>query len=137
MAGGMSRAEQRAANRSPFEDRATYRVFIKRVPGGGRIVVLVECEPDGKSGDAIYEVSSASRAKTVVAYEITSPGMMTSAPVNRAAMGLWGFVGTVSGYGANAYFREGGDLRTIVRDFGTLAKRPGLFARLFGWMRKG
>jgi len=120
----------------PFENRATYRVFLKRVPGGGKTVILVEREPEGAGGDAIYEHSSATRVKTVYAYEITSKSAMTSYPVNRAQMGLWGYVGSISGYGANAYFKEGGDLRACVRDFGELAKRPGFFARLFGRFRK-
>ncbi len=120
-----------------FEDRATYRVFLKRSPGGGKTVVLVEAEPEGAGGDAIYEVSSASQAKTILAYEITSKSVMTSYPVNRAMMGLWGYVGKISGYGANAYFKEGGVLKTYVRDFGELAKRPGFLARLFGRGRKG
>ena len=129
-----SRNNQRVG--PPFEDRATYRVFLKRSPGGGKTVVLVEREPEGAGGDAIYEYTSASKAKTVLAYEITSKGIMTSYPVNRAMMGLWGYVGSMSGYGANAYLKEWGDLRTYVKDFGELAKRPGFFARLFGRKRK-
>lgn len=119
----------------PFEDRATYKVFLKKVPGGGKTVVLIECEPEGAGGDAIYEHTSATRVKTVLASEITSPGVCTSAPVNRAMMGLWGFVGTISGYGANAYFREGGDLRVAIREFGQLARRPGLFQRIVQRLR--
>ncbi len=129
-----ARSNQRVG--PPFEDRATYRVFLKRSPGGGKTVVMVEREPEGAGGDAIYEHSSATKVKTVVAYEITSKGVMTSYPVNRAMMGLWGYVGSISGYGANAFFKEGGNLKTCVKDFGLLAKRPGWFARLFGRARK-
>lgn len=118
----------------PFENRATYRVFLKRSPGGGKTVVMVEREPEGAGGDGLYAHTTNTRVKTVLAFEITSKGMMTSYPVNRAQMGLWGHAGSISGYGANAYFKEGGDLKTYIRDFGQLATRPGLLARLFGWL---
>jgi hypothetical protein len=42
----------------------------------------------------------------VEAWEINSPGVATSGPVNRAQMGLWGYVGTISGYGREPVFSE-------------------------------
>ncbi len=132
-AGRPSRASRRAPD--PFNPRATYQVFLKRHPGGGRTVVFVECDAEGFGGDAIYEVSASSQAKVVEAWEITSPGVATSGPVNRAQMGLWGYVGKISGYGANQYFREGGDLKRILKEYGEAdrQRRPGWLARV--WRR--
>lgn len=118
----------------PFDPRSTYRVFRKRAAGGGRTTILVECDPEGAGGDGLYEHSTATREKRVVAWEITSPGLATSYPINRAAMGLWGFVGTISGYGANAFFLEGGNLLKYVREFGACATRPSLIKRLWNWL---
>ncbi len=116
-----------------FNKFTQYNVFIKRVAGGGKIVALVEAEVKGAS-DYIYHYSTASAEKKVLVYEITSPGMMSSYWMNRAMLGKMGYVGIISGYGANAFFRMGGDLRKYIRDYGKLAKRRGLFSRFFRWL---
>jgi hypothetical protein len=117
-----------------FDPRALYHVFTKREPGGGRVVILVEAEVEGYT-DYVYDHTSESRARNVIAYEISSPGIMNSNWVHRALLARYGYVGEISGYGANKYFREGGNLKQTVKEFGTLAKKPGVIRRIMNLLR--
>ena len=118
-----------------FDPHGLYNVFVKRMPGGGRVVVLVEAEVKGYT-DYIYNHTSESRAKNVVAYEISSQGVMSSYWVNRAVLARFAYVGEMSGYGANKYFREGGNLKQTVKEFGTLAKKRGPLRKIINFLRR-
>lgn len=117
-----------------FDPRAFYHVFTKRVPGGGRVVILVEAEVKGYT-DYVYHHTSESRAKNVIAYEISSPGIMSSYWLHRAQLARYGYAGEISGYGANRYFREGGNLKQTIKEFGTLAKKAGIIRRIMKVLR--
>ena len=120
-------------NGEVFNKRYYYNVFIKNYSGGGRVVVMMQTEAEGVT-DYIYHVSTDTEKKKVILYEISSPGVLNTYWANRATLGNMGYVGVISGYGANAYFKTGGALKEYIQDFGTLAKKPGFFKKLIKWL---
>lgn len=116
-----------------FDPKTTYDVFVRKIPGGGRVVVLTEGLATGVS-DQVYQVSSAAGIRKLSSYEIDSTGLVHEVTINRAQLSSYAYVGMMSGYGANLYHQEGKNLKQIVKDFGTLAKpkRKGLL----GWLKE-
>ena len=115
-----------------FDPKGTYDVFVRKIPGGGKVVVLTEALATGVS-DQVYQVSSSSGIRKLSAYEMDSTGLIHEITINRAELSSYGYVGVMSGYGANLYHQEGKNLKQIVKDFGTLAKprRKGIL----GWLK--
>ncbi|MFH0795061.1 MAG: hypothetical protein V2A74_13635 [bacterium] len=114
-----------------FDPKTTYDVFVRKIPGGGKVVVLTEGLATGVS-DQVYQVSSAAGIRKLSSYEIDSTGLVHEVTINRAQLSSYAYVGMMSGYGANLYHQEGKNLKQIVKDFGTLAKpkRKGIFGLL-------
>ena len=113
-----------------FDKFKTYNVFVKKTGGGGTVVLLVEKERAGYA-DEIYGYTSDGTARQILSYEISSKGVMIQNWINRALLARYGYVGTISGYGANAYLDEGGgNIRKFVKDYGKLAKRKNILLRI-------
>ena len=120
-----------------FNPKTHYDVFVKKLPDGGKVVMLTETIATGVS-DQILEISTNTGLRRITGYEIDTSGLVHEVTVNRAVLGSYGYVGVVSGYGANQYHQEGKNLRQIVKDFGTLAKPKrkgllGMLGRIFGF----
>jgi len=113
-----------------FDKLKTYNVFVKKTGGGGTVVLLVEKERKGYA-DEIYAHTSDGTSRQILSYEITSKGVMVQNWINRALLARYAYIGTISGYGANACLDEGGgNVRKFVKDYGKLAKKKNFMLRI-------
>ncbi len=115
--------------RDVFDKFVTYNVFLRKSGTDAATVVLTEKEKKGYS-DGLYERTSEGTTRQILAYEVSSKGIMVQNWINRAMLARYGYVGTISGYGANAYLNEGGSIRKMVKEFGKLAKRKNILMRI-------
>jgi len=120
MASGPGRQTTDSRVGPPFNPEHGYFVYRTTEAGGGKRLLIVDraCRFGGHG--ETYEI---------YAYEI-SRGTIVDRVIKRAELMDFALLGTISGFGANSYYRNGGDIHEFIEMYGRKPRRPSFWRRL-------
>jgi hypothetical protein len=105
---------------NPFNPNHQYFVYLAPEWGGGKRLLIV---------DKLCRFGGHGETYEIYAYEV-SKGLIVDRVIKQAELMDFAFLGSISGFGANAYHTYGGDIREFIRTYGTRPRRMSLWKRI-------
>lgn len=105
---------------SPFNPNHQYFVYLAPEAGGGKRLLIV---------DKLCRFGGHGETYEIYAYEV-SKGLIVDRVIKRAELMDFALLGSISGFGANAYHTYGGDIGEFIRTYGSRPRRMSVWKRI-------
>lgn len=104
----------------PFNPKHKYFVYLAPEPGGGKRLLIV---------DKLCRFGGHGETYEIYAFEV-SRGLIVDRVIKRAEVMDFTYLGSISGFGANAFHAYGGDIREFIRTYGSPPRAMSLWKRI-------
>jgi len=117
---GSGKTGSRAPQSEPFNSRHQYFVYVAPESGGGKRVLIV---------DKLCRFGGHKETYEVYAYEV-SRGMIVDRIIKQAEILDYVYLGSISGFGANAFHTYGGNIREFIRTYGSPPRKMTVWMKI-------